>query len=53
MKTIAINQQKKVHCPVCPNAAERGYFLRRLLDGALAVALTVGAVVAMIFLIML
>ena len=53
MKTIAIYQQKKVHYPVCPNAAERGYFLRRVLDGALAVAITVGAVVAMIFLIML
>ena len=53
MKSIAINRQTKVHYPAYPNAAERGYFLRRLLDGALAVATAVGAVVVLIFLLML
>ena len=53
MKTIAINRPKKVHCPAFPNAAEPEYFLKRLLDGVLAVALSVGAVVALIFLILI
>ena len=53
MKSIAINRQSKVHYPAYPNAAERGYFWRRILDGALAVATAVGAVVVLIFLLML
>lgn len=53
MKTLAINRPNKVHYPAYPNAAERGYFLRRILDGILAVAITVGAVVAMLFLLLL
>ena len=36
-----------------PNAAERSYFWHRLLDGALAVATAVGAVVVLVFLLML
>lgn len=53
MKTAVINRQTKVHYPAYPNAAERSYFLHRLLDGALAVTIAVGAVVALIFLLML
>lgn len=53
MKTIAINRQNKVHYPAYPNAAERGYFWRRVLDGALAVVTAVGAVVVLVFLLML
>lgn len=53
MKTAVINRQTKIHCPAYPNAAERSYFLHRLLDGALAAAIAVGSVVALIFLLML
>ena len=53
MKTAVITRQNKIPCPAYPNAAERSYFLHRLLDGALAVAVAVGAVVALIFLLML
>ena len=53
MKSIALNRQTKVHYPAYPNAAERGYFWRRILDGALAVATAVGAVVVIVFLLML
>ena len=53
MKSIAINRQHKVHYPAYPNAAEQGYFWRRILDGALAIATAVGAVVVLVFLLML
>lgn len=53
MKTIAINRQNKIEYPAYPNAAERSYFWHRLLDGALAVATAVGAVVVLVFLLML
>lgn len=53
MKTIAINRPNKVRYPAYPNAAEREYFWHRLLDGALAVATTVGAVVVLLFLLLL
>ena len=53
MKTITANRQNKVRYPAYPNAADRQYFLRRLLDGALAVVTTVGAVVALVFLLLL
>lgn len=53
MKTAAINRQNNVRYPAYPNAADRSYFLQKLLDGILAVAITVGAVVALIFLLML
>lgn len=36
-----------------PNAADRHYHVRRLLDGLLAVATAVGAVTALVFLILL
>ena len=50
MKTITQNRQNKVRYPAYPNAADREYFLHKLLDGALAVVTTVGAVVALVFL---
>ena len=50
MKTITENRQNKVRYPAYPNAADRQYFLHKLLDGALAVVTTVGAVVALVFL---
>jgi hypothetical protein len=53
MKTAVIHRQNKIPYPTYPNAAERSYFLHRILDGALAVAVAVGAVVALIFLLML
>lgn len=39
--------------PAYPNAADRRYYLRRLLDGLLAVATAVGAVTVLIFLMLL
>jgi intracellular sulfur oxidation DsrE/DsrF family protein len=53
MKTIAMKQQNKVHYPVCPNAADREYYLHKLLDGLLAVATCFGAIVAFLFLLFL
>ena len=53
MKTAAMNHQNKMHYPAYPNAAERSYFLHRLLDGALAITIAIGAVVALLFLLML
>lgn len=53
MKTITIDHRNKVRYPAYPNAADRQYFLERLLDGALAVATAVGAVVVLVFLLML
>jgi hypothetical protein len=53
MKAITVNQQSKVRYPAYPNAADRQYYLHRLLDGALAVATAVGAVVVLVFLLML
>lgn len=53
MKTIAIRQNTKIRYPAYPNAADRRYFWNRLLNGALAVATTVGAVVVVLFLLFL
>ena len=53
MKIAVINRQNKIRYPAYPNAADRSYYLQKLLDGVLAVAITVGAVVALIFLLML
>lgn len=39
--------------PAYPNAADRRYFLRKLLDGALAIATAIGAVTVLAFLILL
>lgn len=53
MKTVAISRQPKPHYPAFPNAAERGYFLHQLLDGALVVAITAGTLITLIFLLLL
>lgn len=53
MKTMVINRQHNLRYPAYPNAADRQYFWHRILDGALAVATAVGAVVALVFLLML
>lgn len=49
MKTTAIHHT----VPRYPNAADRRYYLHKLLDGALAVATGVGAFVTLVFLILL
>lgn len=51
MKTNVICRNPKA--PAFPNAADRSYFLKKLLDGALAVAIAVGTVTALIFLFLL
>lgn len=53
MKTSTIHRQNKVRYPAYPNAADREYFLEKLLDGALTVATAVGAVLVLVFLLML
>lgn len=53
MKTLTANRQQKVHYPAYPNAADRQYFLHKILDGALAVVTAVGAVVVVVFLLLL
>lgn len=53
MKTMTIQRQTKVNYPAYPNAADREYFLHKLLDGALAVATAVGAVVVLVFFLMI
>lgn len=52
MKTATIRRPVTT-APAYPNAASRRYFLRKLIDGALAVATAVGAITALIFLILL
>ena len=51
MKTNAVCHPMKA--PAYPNAADRRDYLRKLLDGALAVAIAVGTVTALIFLFLL
>lgn len=51
MKTATV--YRTVNVRSYPNAADRHYHLRKLLDGALAVATAVGAFTALIFLILL
>lgn len=50
MKTMTIRTDYR---PAYPNAADRRYYLRRLLDGLLAAATSVGAVATILFLLML
>ena len=52
MKTATVNPIIRT-APAYPNAASSQYFLRNLLDGALAVATVVGAVTALVFLFLL
>lgn len=54
MKAMSISQTSRpVRRPAYPNAADRRYHLRRLLDGLLAAATAFGAVVTILFLLML
>ena len=50
MKTIAMQNKRKIVKPAYPNAAERSYFLHKLLDGVLALATVVGGLTALVFL---
>lgn len=52
MKTAIISRKNARNHPIprYPGAADRRYFLRKLLDGALAVATGVGAFVVFAFL---
>lgn len=52
MKTVAVNRSIR-SAPAYPNAANRRYFLHKLLDGVLAAATVVGIFTALIFLILL
>lgn len=52
MKTIAMNSRKP-KCPAYPNAADRRYYLHKLLDGVLALATVVGGLTALVFLLLL
>lgn len=53
MKTATVNRSvKPVRYPY-PNAADRRYYLQKLLDGALALATLVGGLTALVFLLLL
>lgn len=55
MKTIAIEKKRhivkpaKTAKPAYPNAADRSYYLHKLLDGVLALATVVGALTVLVF----
>lgn len=53
MKTATIYRPIRPAAPAYPNAADRRYYLRKFLDGALAVATAVGAITALVFFILL
>lgn len=50
MKTMTANRSYR---PTYPNAADRRYYLRKLVDLLLMAAMTAGTVVAILFLLML
>ena len=50
MKTMTMNRNYR---PAYPNAADRRYYLRKLLDALLTAAMSVGTVAAILFLLML
>ena len=52
MKTIAIANKRKTVKPAYPNAADRRYYLHKLLDGVLSMATIVGGLTALIFLLL-
>ena len=52
MKTIAIEAKRKTARPAYPNAADRRYYLNKLLDGVLATASIVGGLTALVFLLL-
>ncbi len=53
MKAATIYRPVKPISRPYPNAADRRYFLRRLLDGVLALATVVGALTALVFLLLM
>jgi hypothetical protein len=53
MKTIAVQNKRKTVRPAYPNAADRRYYLGKLLDGVLALATVVGGITALVFLLLL
>lgn len=53
MKTIAVQSKRKTVRPAYPNAADRRYYLGKLLDGVLALATVVGGITALVFLLLL
>ena len=53
MKTIVASNKRKTVKPAYPNAADRSYYLHKLLDGVLALATVVGGLTALVFLLLL
>lgn len=55
MKTATIRRSGSIRCsvPRYPNAADRRYYLRKLLDGVLVLATGTGAFIALAFLLLL
>ena len=53
MKAATIYRSVKPVIHTYPNAADRRYYLRKLLDGVLALATVVGALTALVFLLLL
>lgn len=53
MKTIAVQNKRKSISRPYPNAADRSYYLHKLLDGVLALATVVGGLTALVFLLLL
>ena len=52
MKTAVI-KNPKMSIPAYPNAADRSYYAHRFLNGILAAVTAIGAVVAIVFLLLL
>lgn len=53
MKAATVYRSVKSISHSYPNAADRRYFLQKLLDGLLATATVVGALTALVFLLLL
>lgn len=53
MKTATINRSVKSVSRSYPNAADRSYYVQKLLDGVLALATVIGGITALVFLLLL
>lgn len=53
MKAVTVNRSVKPVSHPYPNAADRRYYLKKLLDGVLALATIVGGLTALVFLLLL
>lgn len=53
MKAATMNRSVKPIRHPYPNAADRRYYLQKLLDGALALATVAGGLTALVFLLLL